>query len=247
MKPVHLVCAALAASLLASCASGPPRTPTRVLERALAGAPGQAQPGRIVATESAFARAAREDGQWTAFLAFAAPGAVLHGQTGAVPAGEWLAKQDDPPQAVQWAPSEVWMSCDGSLAVSTGRFRDPQGLVGTFVTVWQRQDEGEYRWIYDAGAPDNPQPPAPQDSDVEPGTIKVIGEGPIRGNVADCNRRGEPLPAGVPEGSSYISADRTLAFRWQHVGAGDRVMVATWLHDGGWETALDQTFPAETR
>ena len=59
---VRLAGAALAATLLASCASGPPRTPVRVIERALAGAPGAAQPSKVVATEIAFARAAAQDG-----------------------------------------------------------------------------------------------------------------------------------------------------------------------------------------
>ena len=69
----------------------------------------------------------------------------------------------------------------------------------------------------------------------------------VQGQVADCQTRGEPLPAGVPEGASYVSPDRTLAFRWQHVGNGDRVMVPTWLHNGGWETAFEKTVPAKAR
>ena len=57
---------------------------------------------------------------------------------------------------MQWGPRNVWMSCDGKLAVSTGRFRDPEDQVGTFVTVWQQQQRGEYRWLYDTGVVDDP-------------------------------------------------------------------------------------------
>ena len=105
------------------------------IERVLAGAPGQAQPSEIVAAEIAFARAARENGQWTAFREFLAPGALLHVRSGPIEADPWLAVQTDPPEAVQWGARSVWMSCDGALAVSQGRFREPDGTVGTFVTV----------------------------------------------------------------------------------------------------------------
>ena len=37
------------------------------------------------------------------------------------------------------------------LAVSQGRYRDPEGKVGNFVTVWERQGNGEYRYVFDAG------------------------------------------------------------------------------------------------
>ena len=53
---------------LAGCGPQKPSGPSDVvIERALQGAPGAAQPSSIVTTELAFARAAREKGQWTAF------------------------------------------------------------------------------------------------------------------------------------------------------------------------------------
>ncbi len=245
---------AVATVLLAACAPNQgPRYSDNVIDRALAGAAGAAQPSRIVATEIAFSRAAREDGQWTAFREFAADGAVLHGRGGPIEAKPWLAAQDDPSQAVQWGPRSVWMSCDGGTAVSQGRFRDPAGQVGTFVTVWERQRSDGYRWVYDAGAPDNPQPPPRRVADPpSEDEIVVSGESPIIGLVADC-RRGEgaataPPALSIPDGirhGAMLSRDGTLRWHWEHGGADARRVVVEYWKNGAWETALDHTFAAQ--
>ena len=93
-----------------------PRYAEGVIDRALAGAPGMAQPSDIVTTELAFARLAQEKGQWTAFREYAADGALFFGPTGVSEAKPWLEKQPDPAQAVAWDAHQIWMSCDGSLA-----------------------------------------------------------------------------------------------------------------------------------
>lgn len=237
--------------LVAACApSGPPRTPRAVIERALAGAPGAAQPSTIVATELAFARMAREEGQWTAFREYAAEGAQIHGRNGPVPAEAVYGGKRNPDKAVQWAPRAVWMSCGGDIAVSTGRFRQPDGLVGTFVTVWQRQNDNTYRYTFDVGAPDNPQPPpAAPEAPPEDDEIVVSAINAIEGNVADCPRRGEtvpPLPLELLQvgarSESQISADGTLRWRWIHTVDGMRGILVEILQDGEWKLGLSQTW-----
>lgn len=242
-----LASATILAVALTACsgASQRPRFPEQVINRALSNAPGEAQPSKVVSTELAFARAAREDGQWTAFRQFAAPGAIIHGANGAIPAEAWLAAQADPAQAVQWAPREIWMSCDARLAISTGRFVDPTGIVGNFITVWERQSDGEYRWVYDAGAADDPQPPAREKP--EPGDIIVTAMDAVKGNVTDCAKRDAPVPASPLENASGVSPDGTLAWRWEHGADGDRLFRAYWFHDGEWEPALDTFWPAEKK
>ena len=245
------LCAA-AASLLASCAAGPqrPRTPTKILERALATAPGAAQPSRIVAAEIAFARAAREDGQWTAFRQFSGPGAIIHGASGGVAAEGWLARRADPDDAVQWAPRTIWMSCDAQLAVSQGRFVTPEGTVGTFVTVWQRQRDEDYRWVYDAAAGDDPQPPKKIDAPLAKDEIVVTAIDSVKGLVADCPRSGDERPVLPPELSKlrgeaggWTAPDGTLSFHWRHTGAGTRELEAWYLADGAWQQALYLAWP----
>ena len=253
MKPVVAVMAMIA---LAACSSTPrPKMPVERIERVLAQAPGEAQPSKVVATELAFSRAAREDGQWTAFRRFAAPGAVIHGRNGIVEAEPWLATLDDPDEPVAWAPQAVWMSCDSQLAISLGRFQDPDGLVGSFVTVWQRQRDGDYRWQYDMGAPDDPQPPQKQDTAAVANEIVVTGLDMVEGHVADCPKRDEtmpPPPALAINDARYkvaASPDGTLRWRWEHRDDGSRRVVVYILSEGEWREGFDQTWaaPAEVQ
>ncbi|MFS0850516.1 hypothetical protein AB3M93_13760 [Novosphingobium panipatense] len=111
---------------------------------------GTANPSALVAAEMAFARMAREKGQWTAFREYADDAAIMFVPQ-EVEAREWLKRQEDPPAPVQWQPHEVWMSCDGSLGVTKGAWQRPDGSVGWFTTIWKQQKKGEYRWVLDHG------------------------------------------------------------------------------------------------
>lgn len=237
---------------LAACSGGGQPKPTlrqvAMIDRVLTGAPGAAQPSTIVATELAFSRAAKEQGQWTAFRLFAAPGALLHGANGPFEILPWLATQTDPPEAVQWEPRAVVMSCDGAVAVSKGRFRDPDGTVGNFVTVWERQTDGEYRYVFDAGGPDVPQPPPPPKVEARPGDIVVTEIDAVQGMVATCPRGGVPTPPppAIPIGEdgksdAKLSRDGTLRWRWTHGADGTRSFVAEYFYQGRWATAIEQS------
>jgi hypothetical protein len=217
-----------------------------VINRALATAPGAAQPSTIVAAEIAFARAAREQGQWTAFKMFAAPGALLHGGDGPFAIEPWLATQADPPAATQWKPRAVVISCDGALAVSQGRLTTPEGQVGNFVTVWERQENGEYRYVFDAGGLDVPQPPPRKP--LEDGDIVVTSIDAVLGMVASCPRGGAeiPPPPAMPVGEdgkadARLSRDGTLRWRWEHRADGARYAMAEYFYEGRWLTAFEQT------
>lgn len=240
-------CAALTlTALLAACASGPPRTPLKVIDRALAsaGTTGLAQPGRIVAAESGFARAARETGQWTAFSERAAPGAIMHLPGGPVPAADWLRGRRDPAAAMRWAPRDVWMSCDSTLAVSHGRFKDGAGLVGNYVTAWQKQPDGDYRWAYHASATDQPQPLAAPTAAPGEDEIVVLAMELIKGHVADC-----PAPPGDPAAqvnpvpvAQAAARDGTLRWYAQQREDGARRVIVLINKAGEWDEVLDIGF-----
>ena len=233
-------------ALTSACASGPPRTPVRIIERALAsaGTTGLAQPGRIVATESGFARMAREQGQWTAFAEYAAPGAVLHLPQGLAPAAEWLRGRSNPAEAMRWAPRDVWMSCDGALAVGQGRFREGTGLVGNYVTAWRLQDDDGYRWTYHAMAPDMPQPPPRAGQPKGEDEIVVLAMELIKGHVADCGSRpADPGPQTNPTPvANATSPDGTLHWLAQQREDGMRRFIVLANQGGAWEEVLDIGF-----
>lgn len=252
MRRTLLLAAAVPVALAACAGGGGPPKPTKrqmaMIDRALATAPGAAQPSAIVAAEIAFARAAQEQGQWTAFRQFAAPGALLHGANGPFPIEPWLATQTDPPEAVAWKARTVVMSCDGALAVSQGRYRDPEGKVGNFVTVWERQPDGEYRYVFDVGGDDVPQPPPRNAPEAQPGDIVVTELDAIQGLVATCPRPGTPTPPppAIPLGEdgradAKLSRDGTLRWRWEHRTDGTRYAAAEYFYQGRWLTAIEQS------
>jgi len=150
---MRILSALLLALLVASCASPGPRDRG---QRSF-GKP-VANPSAVVKAELAFARLAREKGQWTAFRETATDEAVMF-----VPnlrnAQEWLKGKADPAQAVDWQPHKIIMSCDGSLAVSQGAWQAANGNTGKFYTIWQRQNatqkerqRGEdWKWVFDHG------------------------------------------------------------------------------------------------
>ena len=223
----------------------------RVLRQDMPRLPAVGDPTKVAATDIAFARKARDEGQWTAFAEYSAPGALLHGRSGPFDARAWLATLTNPAQSVRWWPTAVWASCDGSLAVSFGRSLDPEGIVGSYVTVWQLQDDRSYRWIYDTGTPDDPQPPPrPADVAADPDTIVVDALTAIDGKVAECSRGAQMPPAPEPvaaDGTRHgggESADGTLRWRWEHQADGARRFAAHWLRDGTWQQALEFTVPA---
>ncbi|WP_324073709.1 MAG: hypothetical protein RSE14_11245 [Erythrobacter sp.] len=243
-----LLALATLACVLSACASPRPKgPPPAVINRVLTGAPGAGQPSKIVAAEIAFARAAREQGQWTAFRMFAAPGALLHGGNGPFAIEPWLATQSDPPQAVQWEPRAVVVSCDGALAVSQGRSIEPDGTVGNFLTVWERQGDGQYRYVFDAGGPDVPQPPKKKPVEAE-GGIVVTAMDAVLGMVASCPRGGGEIlpPPPIPVGEdgktdARLSRDGTLRWRWEHRADGTRFAAAEYFYEGRWLTAFEQS------
>ena len=238
-------------ALLVGCAGGGPSPQLKKrIDRALAIAPGAAQPSKIVAAEIAFARAARERGQWTAFAEFAGNGALIHGRNGPIVAAPWLATQKNPDEAVQWRPRAVWMSCNGDLAVSNGRFEDPEGNIGSFVTVWKRQNDDSYLWVYDSAGLDENQPSGASTSSVPvENEITVSAFDAIQGRVADCPKRDAPTPTAPSAviavnntSGTSSSIDGTLKWRWEHSPTGSRTFVAEYFHEGEWQIALDQRF-----
>ena len=110
-----------------------------------------AAPAHAAEAERAFAAMAQRSGQWSAFRAFAAPDAIMMAPE-KVNAQAFLAPLKDPPRAVMWWPARAITSCDGTLAISTGPWvREGGKATGTFTTVWRRQPDGGWKWLFDHG------------------------------------------------------------------------------------------------
>lgn len=206
------------------------------------------EPGRVAAADFTYARTAREEGLAAAASASVAPGALLHLAAGPIEAGRWIGQLAADAWPGQWAPDSVWSSCDGTLAVSQGRYRLADGLVGTYVRVWALQGDRRYKWTYDLASPDNPQPPPEPARDVPGGPDVIVVEtlNSLTGRVADCPQRGAARPAAVqaPPANAALagggtSDDATLAWTFEHRANGERVFTADYLRDGRWQRAVE--------
>jgi hypothetical protein len=173
----------------------------------------------VIAAERAFADLAQSAGQWTAFRATATADALMF-----IPAPTnaqgWLAGRADPSQSVRWQPHSVTISCDGSLAATTGAAQWPDGSHGYFVTIWQRQGDGGWKWVADMGGPVSEPLGAPARPSVR---------------VANCFR---PVTAGddgrhanATAFHSGQSGDRTLSWTVNGWADGSSTIIV-WIWDG---------------
>jgi ketosteroid isomerase-like protein len=120
-------------------------------------------PAPVIAAERAFAARAGEIGWIPAFREFVAPDGQLYGQTGLVSAPQRLAAlTDDGERSLYWAPIFAGIARSGDLGFTTGpaSFDAERTPAMHYFTVWRRQGDGAWRWIYDGGVGpvENPGP-----------------------------------------------------------------------------------------
>lgn len=232
---------------LVGCAGGPPSV--RYSDGFMREVRNTANPSTVVATEIAFARAAREDGQAAALRRFVAGGGVIHDRSGVTDNGAWIAAQGGSPVPHQWTPLAIWSSCDGQLAISQGKYVGPDREWGFYVTVWERQRDGTYRWTYATGAPDTAltqretRAAAPPEADENVIVVQAIPM--IQGAVAECRSPGDASsPAASPSAGEAasgggVSNDGSLAWRWVQRADGGRFFEAQQWRSGQWESAFE--------
>lgn len=181
---------------------------------------GYADPSAVIAADLALSRLAREKGQWQTLRKAAAPGAVLFAPR-AVEAATWLKRQAEPAAPTRWQPRMVWMSCDGTYAVSRGAWTRASAS-GEYLAVWERQKKGDWKWLVREEAP-----------------AANLGEAPemISGQVAECSglpRRRPPEGAKaakdvLPDPAQRDSRDHSLKWSFAVGPDGGRtVSVEAW-------------------
>jgi hypothetical protein len=172
-----------------------------------------------VDAERAFAADAQRDGQWTAFRRWAADDATMFAPQ-PVKTQTFLKDRRDPPKAIEWWPVASYVSCDGKLAVNTGGWKRPDGNVGYFSTVWQRQADGGWKWIVDGG--DALKQPRPRPA------MPMV-------KTAACLRHGQALGMNLTSPGDVIgqgrSVDGSLFWNWTVSPDGARTFSAS-IWDG---------------
>ena len=110
----------------------------------------------VRATERAFAKT-MADRDHQAFTSFLADEAIFFG--GATPlrgkaavAAGWKRFYDAPQAPFSWDPEIVEVLDSGTLALSSGPVKDPQGkVIGVFNSIWRREAHGRWRVVFDKG------------------------------------------------------------------------------------------------
>ena len=115
----------------------------------------------IIATEIAFAKMAKEVGLKEAFLEFAADSAVLNRNGKIIKGKQQIADYFDRQKlqnvSLEWEPEFVEVAKAGDMAYTYGPFifsaiseeGEPLTALGYFHTVWKKQEDGSWKFIYD--------------------------------------------------------------------------------------------------
>ncbi len=120
-------------------------------------------PAPVVAAERAFAADGLAHGIKASFLAHSAPDAVVL-QPDPVKAQASFAGQPDDSKgpALVWWPTWAGIARSGDLGFTTGPYTYAGRPGGYYFTVWARQPDGGWKWIFDGGAPADPKGAPPQ-------------------------------------------------------------------------------------
>ncbi len=161
---------AIAALFIAACATGNTQTVTS--------AP-------VIEAERAFAAQAAQRGWAAAFRNHHAPGAIVL-QPDPVEAAITLAEvEGDGGTNLDWRPAYAGIARSADFGFTTGPFQivGREGIIGHYFTVWRRQADGAWKWIFDAGTDvADPGPAVALDADIP--TLPVATHGAASADAA---------------------------------------------------------------
>jgi ketosteroid isomerase-like protein len=142
----------------------------------------------MVETERAFARMSEEKGTRPSFMAFIADNGILF-RPKAVKGKQWMADHplpaSDKRDLLSWVPSFADMAAAGDMGYTFGPWqykRDIQDARpvawGHFVTIWQKQADGSWKFAVDLGI-SHPEPAPAALSLEQPGSNPQKIKGPV--------------------------------------------------------------------
>lgn len=245
MRPVLLLAVPLAFAI-AACA-------TR--ER-----PAEVTPAPVIAAERAFAADGAARG-WVAAFRRAAAGDAITLSPDPVNAQENLARiEGDGSTTLDWRPAYAGIASSGDFGFTTGPFqiRGRDGIVGHYFTVWRRQPDGGWKWIFDAGTDvQDPGPAVAADADIPTLPVAMENSGSADAAIAQVtaieatfsapdvvvrslghdvrvNRPGAAAAIGRGAGAALFNADGQMNYRplrSEASSAGDMVFTLGEVRD----------------
>lgn len=133
--------------------------------RPAAAAPQPADPAQVVAAERAFAADGLALGMRDSFLKHSAPDAIVLQPEPMLAKAVFGAAPAAGPKLVWW-PLWAGIARSGDLGFTTGPYAVNDAPRAWYFTVWARQPDGAWKWIFDGGPPSDPAGAAPQGSAV---------------------------------------------------------------------------------
>lgn len=169
----------------------------------------------VIDADIAFAKMAQDKGQWTAFRATAEENANFFTPQ-PISALDALKDAKDPPKSADWWPTAAWQSCDGTVGVTTGDAKWPDGHFSRYTTIWHRQPDGGWKWFYDNGE-----------------NVSILAPRmPVRLVTASCTGKAPPYVITTSKDLiqySNTSMDGSLAIYWQVAPDGAHVLhISVW-------------------
>ncbi|MFN3521363.1 MAG: nuclear transport factor 2 family protein [Phenylobacterium sp.] len=112
-----------------------------------------ADPAPVVAAERAFAADGLALGVKQSFLKHSTPDAILFAPEPVKAHDLYGARPDKPGPALVWWPVWAGLAESGDLGFTSGPATYDGKPSGWYFTVWKRQADGGWKWVYDGGAP----------------------------------------------------------------------------------------------
>jgi ketosteroid isomerase-like protein len=197
-----------ALALLAACVSAP-------AEQSVTAAP-------VIAAERAFAARAGEVGWIPAFREYTAPDGQLVGQGGIASAPERMAAlPDDGERNLYWAPVYAGIARSGDFGFTTGpaSFDAERTPRVQYFTVWRRQPDGSWKWVFDGGPGPVAEPGPYLAAGVEPAELPVAASGAgsaaaaiAQVNAIETGATSASLSAALAEGAHVYRSGAARAF-----------------------------------
>jgi len=122
-------------------------------------------PSAVVAAERAFAADGEAMGVKESFLKHSAPEAIVLNPEPQLAKAVFGAAPPGWPKYVWW-PLWAGVSKSGDLGFTTGPYTVDGRPSGWYFTVWAKQPDGSWKWLFDSGPPSDTSGAAPKDSPV---------------------------------------------------------------------------------
>lgn len=145
----------------------------------------------VIAAERAFAADGARVGWVEAFEAHSTDGAILLG-AGPENAHQSLAGIDPANRgdtSLAWGPDFAGISRGGDFGFTTGPYNGGGAAFGQYFTVWRRQADGAWKWIYDGGTNQRAPTTVNASGDVEQLALGARGAGSAEAAIEAVRRR----------------------------------------------------------